>query len=113
VPLAPHRQFICVAEVDAHNTPFAVTETNDGGSVTFTGISPSSTRLLDASVIQTAIARSVASKQHIHATVRCPAGIPVQKGLPFVCVATAPGGGRTIFKVDQTDAAGHVSYTAR
>jgi hypothetical protein len=113
VPLVAHRQFMCVAEVDARNTPFAVTEINDRGSVTFAGVSPSSTRLLDDTVIQTAIARLVASKKHTHATVRCPAGIPVQKGLPFVCVATAPGGSKTIFKVDQTDAAGHVNYAAR
>ena len=113
IPLAAHRRFHCVAAVGSRDTPFLVTERDAVGHVSYVGVSPSSTRLLDTNMIARAIQRSVRNQRALSATVLCPSDIPQQRGLRFVCIATIPGRRATDFDVQQTDSSGHVSYRAR
>lgn len=112
MPLKAGTRFYCVAEVGAQNTPFLVTERDDKGHVTYAGVQSGQAPLLDGAAIATAIRRRIAGARHVKATVRCPTGIPKQRGLEFVCLAT-DGDGTTQFVVRQTNDAGHVSYRAR
>ena len=52
---------------------------------------------------------SSASKQHVTASVTCPTGIALKRGLPFYCVAQV-GARITPFHVTQTDGSGHVTF---
>lgn len=112
-PIKAHRQFRCVAEVGAHNTPFLVTETDSSGHVSYVGLSPSATPQVDGRRVAHEIAQLLAAHRHVHAAVRCPSGIPLQQGLAFICIATTASGSTTQFEVRQTDGRGHVTYRAR
>lgn len=103
-------QFYCVAQVGSRITPFRVTETNGSGHVSFVGVSKKRAPLLATSSLRTAIGATIRRSRRIEATVRCPNGIPRQRGLSFVCSATDPSGKVTLFEVHQLDGEGHVSY---
>jgi hypothetical protein len=113
IPVVPDRQFRCVAEVGAHNTPFLVTEGTKLGHVTFAGLPPTATPLIDGSRVAAGIERSLLTQRHLGSTVRCPSDIPLQRGLTFVCIAKTPSGATTDFVVQQRDDRGDVSYRAR
>jgi hypothetical protein len=104
-------RFYCVAQIGSHITPFRVTETGARGQVDWVGVSPSTTQLLGTTAVARAIGNSIKSARHIDAVVRCPADIPMQRGLPFACTAITHQGD-THFEVRQTDAHGHVTYHA-
>jgi hypothetical protein len=111
VPVRKHAHFYCVAQVGAQLTPFRVTETGDGGRVTWVGVSPSHTHLLGTTSVAKAIVASIKSSRGVTAVVRCPTVIPMQRGLPFACTAKTKSGD-THFEVRQTDSHGHVTYHA-
>lgn len=113
VPVSPHRQFRCVAEVGSHNTPFLVTEGSRSGRVTFVGVPPAATPLIDESRVVSAIERSILNQRHLRSSVRCPSDIPLQRGLAFVCIARVPSGAATEFVVEQRDGRENVTYRAR
>jgi hypothetical protein len=112
VPVVPHRQFRCVAEVGSQNTPFLVTEGTKLGDVAFVGISPAAGPLIDRGRVASAIQRSILVERHLRLTVRCPSDIPQQRGLSFVCIAKTPSGAATDFVVQQKDDRGDVTYRA-
>jgi hypothetical protein len=73
------------------------------------------TRLLNTKRVELAIKDSIRLKRHLHATVRCPAGVVQQKGLTFHCTASTKSGKsrlKTIFTVSQTNGAGGVYYAS-
>jgi hypothetical protein len=111
MPQRKDAKFYCVAQVGAHITPFRVTETGADGQVTWVGVSPKTTHLLATSNVAKAIGASIKSSKHLDAVVRCPADIPLQRGLPFACTATTRSG-QAHFEVRQTDGRGHVTYHA-
>lgn len=113
IQVAPHRQFRCVAEVGSHNTAFLVTEGSTSGHVTFIGVPPTASQLIDGGRVASAIERSILTQRHLRSTVRCPLDIPLQRGLAFVCIATTPSGATTDFIVQQRDDRGDVTYRAR
>jgi hypothetical protein len=110
VPLKQGTQFFCIAQTGAHITAFHVTETNESGHVSFVGVSRKSTPLLATTALAKAIGASILRSRHVEATVRCPNGMPRQRGLSFVCSATDPAGKKTLFEVHQLDSSGHVNY---
>jgi hypothetical protein len=112
-PIAVHHQFRCVAQIGAQITPFLVTETDAAGQVSYLGVAPSATPVVDGSRVALAIENSIAAQRHLHTSVQCPSGIPLQQGLSFVCTARTPNGATTDFEVDQTDGHGHVTYRVR
>ena len=111
LPQRRHASFYCVAQVRSHITPFRVTETGTSGQVKWVGVSPDSTHLLGTTAVAKAIVASIKSAKGVTAVVRCPADIPMQRGLPFACTAITKSG-NTHFEVRQTDGHGHVSYHA-
>ena len=111
VPVAARQTFRCVAEVGVRNTTFFVTESDSAGHVTYVGVG-SAAPALDSRTIASAIAHSILTERGVHATVSCPAGIPMQQGLSFVCIAHRPGGA-TYFDVEQVNGRGGVTYRAR
>ena len=59
--------------------------------------------------VSSAIAAAVRDKRHVTASVTCPTGIALKRGLPFYCVAQV-GARITPFHVTQTDGSGHVTF---
>lgn len=113
IPIGAHRQFRCVAEVGTHNTPFLVTELDATGHVSYVGVSPLATPLLDTAKVALAIEQSNTTVRAVRSKVQCPTDIPLQRGLAFACIATTSAGVMTVFDVEQVDGRGHVSYHAR
>jgi hypothetical protein len=111
VPLRAHQTFYCAAEVRSRVTPFAVTQTDGRGHVRYVGVSPRRTRLLGTAVVARAIVGSLEASRGVKAIVRCPVGIPMQRGLPFACTVVTKSGD-THFEVRQTDDRGHVTFHA-
>lgn len=110
VPLVVHSTFWCVSAVGKQLTPFEVTETDSSGHVTYVGVRPSQAPLIDATTVETAIRHSIESQRHLTDKVTCPVGVPRQKGLSFICIATPMHGTATQFEVSQTNSAGGVTY---
>jgi hypothetical protein len=111
LPVRRRATFYCVGQVGSRVTPFHVTETGGHGQVRWVGVSPDRTRLLGTAAVARAIVASIKSSRGVTAVVRCPADIPMQRGLPFACTATTKSGD-THFEVRQTDDHGHVTYHA-
>ena len=107
------KRFYCVAEVGTKNTPFRVTEKNGKGDVVYKGLHTGQAPLLNGAAISAAIKTSIAHARHVGASVSCPIGIPQQRGLQFVCLATVRKSGTTQFLVTETDSKGHVRYRAQ
>jgi Domain of unknown function (DUF4333) len=112
MPLRKGAGFYCVAQDGTTITTFAVTETDNQGAVRYLGLKPSQVPELDTTAIEASIAKSIATKRQLVAKVACPSGIPRQKGLPFVCTATAAGKKAADFVVDQHNDSGRVSFSS-
>lgn len=70
-------------------------------------------RVLDTGKVAKAIEQSVLDQRKRKVTVKCPGGIPQEKGLDFTCTASGVGTEKTDFTVSQTDNAGNVTYVAK
>lgn len=68
-----------------------------------------STSKLNTVTVERAIANSILTERHIHATVSCPPRIPQQKGRVFTCTAR-PAVGAYPVSVTEIDGNGHVRY---
>jgi hypothetical protein len=66
-------------------------------------------RVVNAKRVDAAITTAVSHERHQIATVTCPTGIALRKGMKFYCVAQV-GREITPFRVTQTDSSGHVSF---
>jgi hypothetical protein len=104
------RRFYCVAQVGARITTFAITRSGASGRLSFAGVGGSGVPHLDAGRIEQSIAASIKASRGATATVRCPVDFPRQRGLSFVCSATARSGATTRFEVRQLDSHGRVTY---
>lgn len=113
IPLKAGTRFYCVAEVGARDTPFLVTEHGTKGDVTYQGLQPGQAPTLYGPGIATAIRRTIERARHVTERVSCPTGIPRQRGLQFVCVATGSHGASTQFLVRETSRLGAVRYRER
>jgi hypothetical protein len=103
-------RFYCVAQVGAQITTFAITRSGSSGQLSFTGVGASAVPHLDAGRIEQSIAASIKGSRGATAAVRCPVDFPRQRGLSFVCSATARSGATTRFEVRQLDSHGRVTY---
>jgi len=102
--------FRCTARLDVGAYPVLVTETNDGGRVSY----ENSSRLvvLDIAKIRQAIGASILRQRHLRSTVACPAQVLQQAGVRFTCTAMVNGRAYP-FDVTEIDADGHVRYLGR
>jgi hypothetical protein len=103
-------KFYCAAQVGQEITPFRVTQTDSSGHVSFVGVSAGGAPGLPTQAIAGAIGALIHGDHGTRATVRCPIGIPRQRGLSFVCSATGPGRKATLFEVRQLNGHGRFSY---
>lgn len=71
-----------------------------------------STKKLDTSLTEKAIAISIAQQRHQIAIVACPKDIEEKADVVFRCAAIEKSGHRTAFKVTQKDDKGNVHYEA-
>jgi hypothetical protein len=100
-------RFVCDAQLDVGTYPVAVTELNDRGRVRYEN--RSRLTVLDIARVRAAIARSIASQRHHHATVTCPREVLQQAGLSFSCTVIVAGHHYS-FSVRELDSYGHVRY---
>jgi hypothetical protein len=112
VPLKARQRFYCVAQVGSRETPFLVTETNARGAVSYVGLQPNQVPLLSTARVAAAIRQTIHAKRGKRENVLCPASIPRQQGLEFVCAAST-GRTATYFVVREINAYGRVSYRSR
>lgn len=66
--------------------------------------------ILNTETVERAIEQSILQQRHLRAQVTCPSGVHQQKGQSFNCTAFLARGGKTTFRVTQTDDNGHVTY---
>ncbi|MGH2863960.1 MAG: DUF4333 domain-containing protein [Solirubrobacteraceae bacterium] len=107
VPKQTGHRFSCAATLQAGRYIVSVTETNDRGHVAYRSGRP--LVALDIPKVEEAIGRSILSKKHLHATVRCPTEVLQQAGVAFTCAASANGRSAE-FAVTEVNGEGHVSY---
>jgi hypothetical protein len=102
--------FKCTAQLEVGAYPVLVTETNDGGHVSY----ENSSRLvvLDVAKVRQAIGASILRQRHLHSTVACPAQVLQQAGVRFTCIAMVNGRPHP-FDVTEIDSDGHVRYLGR
>jgi len=110
IALRKGMKFYCAAQVGREITPFRVTQTDSSGHVSFVGVSAGDAPSLPTQAIAGAIGDLIHGDHGTGATVRCPIGIPQQRGLSFVCSATGAGRKATLFEVRQLNGHGRVSY---
>jgi hypothetical protein len=110
IALRKGMKFYCAAQVGREITPFRVTQTDASGHVSFVGVSAGDAPSLPTQAIAGAIADLIPRHHGARATVRCPIGIPRQRGLSFVCLATRPGRKATLFEVRQLNGHGRFGY---
>jgi Domain of unknown function (DUF4333) len=102
-------KFYCVAQVGRKITPFRVTQT-DSGHVSFVGVGASDVPSVPTAAIASAIGHLIHNEHGTRATVRCPTGIPRQRGLSFVCSATGPRRTISLIEVRQINGRGRFTY---
>jgi hypothetical protein len=110
IALRKGMKFYCAAQVGREITPFRVTQTDSSGHVSFVGLSAGDAPRLPTQAIAGAIGDLIRSDHGTRATVRCPVGIPRQRGLSFVCSATRSGRKATLFEVRQVNGHGRFTY---
>jgi hypothetical protein len=103
-------RFYCVAQIGSEVTPFRVTETDSSGDVSFVGVSTADTPQLPTSAIAAALADVIRKSGTRRPVVRCPSGIPRQRGLSFVCSAAGPGHTVALLEVRQLNGDGRFTY---
>jgi hypothetical protein len=69
----------------------------------------SSTPILNTGAVRRAIAASILTQHHLHATVSCPSEVPQKAGLVFTCTASLDVGTYPVV-VTETNSSGHVRY---
>ena len=69
----------------------------------------SNTNTLNAVPAEHAIAASILTQHHLHATVHCPTNAPLKTGFAFTCTAKLDVGAYPVL-VTETNARGHVRY---
>ena len=64
---------------------------------------------LNTALLERAIAATILTQRHIHATVTCPENLPRKRGTAFTCLAHLAVGTYPVH-VSETDSSGHVRY---
>jgi hypothetical protein len=59
--------------------------------------------------VERAVAQSILTQHHLHATVKCPSKVPQTAGLVFTCAASLDVGTYPV-SVTETNGSGHVRY---
>jgi hypothetical protein len=70
-----------------------------------------SARTIDHTVVENAIAVSVAKEKHMLSIVTCPIGVKARQGVKFTCTVTLADGRQIPFTVTGKDDKGNVHYT--
>jgi hypothetical protein len=71
--------------------------------------SGSSVPTLTTVAVERAVAQSILTQHHLHATVNCPSKVPQEAGLVFTCAASLDVGTYPV-SVTETNGGGHVRY---
>lgn len=111
-PAIAGRHFYCAAQSGATVTPFLIT-VGEGGSLSYSGVSATRAPMLAMSQTELAIMAALRSKHDVPFKVVCPAQMPRQRGLEFVCAATLSSRRTVSFIVTETNSLGRVSFKAR
>lgn len=89
---------------------FGIALATVGAAGGMAGCGGSSAFTIDHTVVQTAIATSIAQQQHVLSIVSCPLGIKAHHGGHFICTVTFANGSHSQITVTELDARGNVHY---
>ena len=106
-PLKTGTRFECTAALSVGSYPVSVVELNARGAVHYANTTPF--RVLSIDTVVLAIQGAIRREKHLASTVTCPIWILQARGLRFTCSArTKLGSG--LFRVIETDSAGHIDF---
>jgi hypothetical protein len=111
-PIRAGRRFYCAAQAGTAVTPFRVT-VGANGRLTYSGVSAAQAPMLAMGNVELGIMRSEHAAHLTPRSVACPAQMPRQRGLAFVCVATLDATRSTSFIVRETNSLGRVTFRPR
>jgi hypothetical protein len=106
------QHFYCAAQSGQSVTPFLV-KVGAGGKLSYAGVSAARTAMLSMGKLELAIKDALLAKHRAPRSVACPAQMPRQQGLEFVCAATLDSMHTVSFIVRELNSIGRVSFNTR